>query len=382
MRVTPLLRAPAPMLPPLHDSETNRFVIPETRSAVLTLCISVMAALLFVCVPALARAQDYTSIVVFGDSLSDTGNVANLSEAKYGVRIPGIAANYADGLFTDGPYTLPAARNYLGVWIQQLAATLPARPAVTDSLDGGTDYAYGFATTGKGTSVLSFGPSNAYSVNVDNIGQQISDYLGTHPKITDKTLFVVWGGAIDLLYASSADQVFDAAIQESHNIQRLVDAGATHFLIPNLPPLGLTPRLNGSAATSVPATEASVLYNDVLTAGLAILRDFNFGRHLEIFQLDVFTLLEEIVAAPAQFDLANVTGMAQGNVAIDPDTWLFWDSLHPTTYGHYLLALAAERLIASPQHHDPFVKNDRGLVQLDPRHIDAIVQEGLAAAKP
>ncbi len=328
--------------------------------------LSLLSALLFAWTAAFAHAQDYTSIVVFGDSLSDTGNVADLTEAKYGVRIPGPAADYTDGRFTDGADTVPAAQNYFGVWVEQLAAMLPARPAVRDSLDGGTDYAYGFATTGQGTGLFTFGPSDSLSVNVDNIAQQITDYLATHPRITDKTLFVVWGGAIDVLYATSPDQVFDAAIQQAFNVQRLIDAGGTQFLVPNLPPLGLTPRLNGSSTTSVPATQASVLYNDVLGTGLAILRDFNPGRHLQLFQLDVFSLFDQIVEAPSKYSLVNVTAMSQGDPAIDPDTWLFWDSLHPTTRGHNILAVTADRLIRSPQHWDPFVRNDGGLIHLDP----------------
>ena len=36
----------------------------------------------------LLHAQDYTSVVIFGDSLSDTGNVAHLTQEKYGVRNP------------------------------------------------------------------------------------------------------------------------------------------------------------------------------------------------------------------------------------------------------------------------------------------------------
>ena len=82
--------------------------------------------------------------------------------------------------------------------MQQFAATLPSKPVIKDSLDGGTDYAYGFATTGNGTAEFTFGPSDSLFVNVNNIGQQITDYLATHPKINDKTLFVVWGGAIDV----------------------------------------------------------------------------------------------------------------------------------------------------------------------------------------
>jgi phospholipase/lecithinase/hemolysin len=290
------------------------------------------------------HAPDYTSIVIFGDSLSDTGNVANLSEAKYGVRIPGPDADYTDGRFTDGADTTPAAEKYFGVWIEQLAASFPSTPEVKDSLDGGTDYAYGFATTGSGTGVFTFGPSDSLSVNVDNIGQQITDYLATNPKIDDKTLFVVWGGAIDVLYATSDEDVIDAGINQSLNIQRLIDAGATQFIVPNLPPLGLTPRLNGSTTTSIPANEASALYNDVLSGGIAFLRDFNRDKRLQISRLDVFSLFYRILAAPSKYSLVNVTDSSQGT-AVDPDTYLFWDSLHPTTRGHNILAVTALKIL-------------------------------------
>jgi outer membrane lipase/esterase len=204
----------------------------------------------------LAHAQQYTSIVIFGDSLSDTGNVADLTAAKYdGLRIPGPAGDYTDGRFTDGDDTVPAAKKYFGVWIEQLAAMLPSKPIIGNSLAGGNDYAYGFATTGSGTGVFTFGPSDSLSVNVNNIGQQITDYLATSPTISERTLFVVWGGAIDVLYATSSDDVIQAGINQAINIQRLIDAGATQFIIPNLPPLGLVPRLNGSPITSIPATK-------------------------------------------------------------------------------------------------------------------------------
>jgi phospholipase/lecithinase/hemolysin len=293
------------------------------------------------------HAPAYTKIVIFGDSLSDTGNVADLTEAKYGIRVPGAYADYADGRFTDGLATEPAAQKYLGVWIEQLAETFPAKPAVKASLDGGTNYAYGFAFTGKGTSVLTLGSgAGSPSVTVNNIGLQITGYLATHPKINDKTLFVVWGGANDILNATSEDDVIDAGINQTLNIQRLIDAGATHFLIPNLPPLGLIPRLNTIPSESALATEGAQVYNDVLAGGVALLRDFNFGRHLELAQLDVFTLFKKIVAAPSKYSLANVVDSSQG-IPVDPDTYLFWDDLHPTTHGHNILAEQAANALAA-----------------------------------
>jgi outer membrane lipase/esterase len=335
----------------------------------LVLCL--FSALLFTFSLATGHAQDkkhapdYTSIVIFGDSLSDTGNVADLTDAKYGVRIPGPVADYTDGRFTDGADTEPPAEKYFGVWIEQLAATFPSKPTIKASLDGGTDYAYGFAFTGKGTSVFAFGPSDSLSVTINNIGQQITDYLATHPKITDETLFVVWGGANDLLNATSTDDVLDAGINQALNIQRLIDAGATRFIVPNLPPLGLVPRLNGSPTTSVPATQAAELFNEVLGGGIAVLRDFNRSKHVRLEQLDVFALFNKIVADPAKYSLVNVTDSSQG-IAVDPDTYLFWDDLHPTTRGHNLLAVAAGKVIAKDDAcTEDTVPAGRGLTDLD-----------------
>ncbi|MGC2637418.1 MAG: SGNH/GDSL hydrolase family protein [Acidobacteriaceae bacterium] len=342
--------------------ETQHPAAPSRRRR-LTVCL--LPALLLTFSSAASRAQntkhapDFTSIVVFGDSLSDTGNVGHLTLDKYGVEIPGPYADYTAGRFTDGADTLPSAENYFGVWVEQLAATLPSKPAVVDSLDGGTDYAYGFATTGSGTGLFTFGPSDELSVNVDNVGQQITDYLATKPKITDKTLFVVWGGAIDVLYATTQDEVIDAGIDQILNIQRLVDAGATQFLIPNLPPLGSVPRLNGSPTTAVPATQASALYNDVLSGGVALLRFLDFDRHPQLSEMDVFSLFNQIVASPATYSLVNVTMSSQG-MAVDPDTWLFWDDLHPTTRGHNILAVTAAGILTQAGSRHGFASVGNG----------------------
>jgi phospholipase/lecithinase/hemolysin len=313
------------------------------------------AALVFMLVAAAASAQQYTSIVVFGDSLSDTGNVSDLTQEKYGFRFPGngpfFPADYTDGRFTDGLDTVPAANNYLGVWIEQLAATFPAKPPVKASLDGGKNYGYGFAFTGNGTADLVFDAADGLSVNVNNIGLQITDYLATKPTIDHKTLFVVWGGANDLLNATSNKDIIDAAVDQAINIQRLIDAGASQFIVPNLPNLGAVPRFNGSPTTSIPAMKATVLYNTVLAAAVNIVRLANPGKR--IIQFDVYGLITQILASPSKFGLVNVTGSARGNPTVNPDTFLFWDDLHPTTRGHNILAEAARSLLVPCQSWDP-----------------------------
>jgi outer membrane lipase/esterase len=306
--------------------------------------LSVAAALVFGLVTVVASAQKYTSIVVFGDSLSDVGNDADLSQAKYGFRLPGPLFDYTDGRFTDGTDTGPAARKYFGVWIEQLAVTFPAKPPIKASLDGGKDYAYGFAFTGNGATDFIFDPMDGLFITVNNVGQQISDYLATHPKIDDKTLFVVWAGANDVINATSSKVIIDAAVDQAINVQRLAEAGATQFIVPNLPNLGAIPRFNGSPVTSVPATKATVLYNTVLKAGVDIVSLANPGA--KIVQFDVYGLITKVLASPAKYGLVDVTDSSQGNYVINPDTYLFWDDLHPTTKGHNILAQAAGSLLA------------------------------------
>ena len=75
-------------------------------------------------------AQAYSAIYAFGDSLSDVGNVFT----ALGGSLP--ANPYVNGQFSNGP-----------VWVQDLANIAKLSP-LTPSILGGTDYAWGDATTG------------------------------------------------------------------------------------------------------------------------------------------------------------------------------------------------------------------------------------------
>ena len=305
--------------------------------------LQVFPALLLLLVAIATRAQQYTKIVVFGDSLSDTGNDLALFIAEAGLPIPSPVFGYTLGRFTDGKDTFPPAQNFTGVWTEQMAAVLPSRPAVIASVDGGTNFAYGFADTFGGTSQFTPLP-----VFVHNVGLQIDEYMATHPKIDDHTLFVVWAGANNLTAAvpepNAAQLIVDGAFAQIGNIQRLINAGATQFLVPNLPNLGSVPRFNMSPTDSVAFNKASVLYNATLDAGVSLLPLLNFGRHVTIHRFDVYSLLKGIIASPANYGLVNVTDESQG-MLVDPDTYLFWDDLHPTTRGHNLLGQAALKAI-------------------------------------
>src|SRR5260370_13033642 len=103
----------APFCKPQKAGRSSRF---PANHPPFVLCFVSALVLTFSAPGVYAQASipttEYTTIVVFGDSLSDTGNLAHLTYDKYGLRIPGPVADYTDGRLTDGFDTLPAAQKY------------------------------------------------------------------------------------------------------------------------------------------------------------------------------------------------------------------------------------------------------------------------------
>ena len=308
----------------------------------------------------LAAQTSFNTVVVFGDSLSDTGNIAHLTQAASGglIRYPAdnkaLGLDYTDGRFTDGKDTQPAASAYLGVWIEQLAASFAAKPAVTDSLDGGTNYAYGDATTANSTTTVTEGP---LSITLHNMGQQVNDYLGQSPAPVPnaKTLYVFWGGANDIYQAVSAAvtagtdptaaataAATTAVSNESNYIQELIGRGATSFLVLNEPPLGAAPMytVNSTALN----TGAAVLAQ-ALPPALAAIRSASGAKGVTVnfYAPDVFSQFQTLPANAMSLGLSDVFASAD-KVPVSPDTFLLWDGLHPTTTGHHLVAALAANL--------------------------------------
>lgn len=310
----------------------------------------------------LGAQTTFNTVVVFGDSLSDTGNIAHLTQGasggtvRYPSDIPTLGLDYTNGRFTDGKDTQPAATAYFGVWIEQLAASFAAKPAVTNSLDGGTNYAYGDATTAAGTTTVTEGP---LSITLHNMGQQLTDYLGQSPAPVPNatTLYVLWGGSNDIYQAVSAATTAGtnpttaataaattAVTNEAGYIQQLIARGATNFLVVNVPPLGGVPSYAGTA-TATALNTGSAAFAAALPQALASLKSASAasGITVNFYQTDVFTQFTGIAGSPILVGLSNVTAAAQ-NIAASPDTYLIWDGLHPTTTGHHLVAELAANL--------------------------------------
>ena len=74
----------------------------------------VLSVAIFLATPLLVNAQApaFTQVIVFGDSLSDDGNIAHRARDAVGFSYPSSNFNYSDYRFTDDTNTAPAANLY------------------------------------------------------------------------------------------------------------------------------------------------------------------------------------------------------------------------------------------------------------------------------
>ena len=293
-----------------------------------------MAALFLV--PACPAGAAYTGIVAFGDSLSDTGNVF----VGTGGAIP--APPYFAGRFSNGP-----------IWLDYLANNLGVAP-VAPALLGGTNYAFGQATTG-------FVPTLSNPSQVPTFAQQAGMFSAAVGGVAPSSaLYSVWIGGTDILniLASGVDAATAMAqAQGTANfaagiIGNLRGIGAHDFLIPLLPDIGKAPGLiaQGPGAVLAGSTLAAA-YNSALLAALAGVQ----ASGANLFIVDTFTLVDAAVANPGAYGFTNVTDACYlgpltggGSGCATPDQYLFWDSEHPTSAAHALVAAAAVAAIPEP----------------------------------
>jgi len=317
-------------------------------------CLAPIALTLLLFVPRLfaQSAPTFTQVIVFGDSLSDDGNIRNRLEDQYLISYPGGDFNYSDGRFTNSSDTDPASDMYAGTWHEQLARDFLGLPAPTNSLDGGTDYAFGGATTEDGTRDVTVIDNpipflgGELTVTIDNLGQQVDDYLADQT-VDPAALYIVWGGANDLFDDDSSENVTSTAERVAGLVEELGRAGIVSILVPNVPPLGLVPNYNDDPETAAALNAAAAAYRDELNAQLdaAVSTLAGEGITVTLYRLDVYGLSYRVAANSEDYGFVNITDPAQGE-DVDPDEYIFWDDLHPTTAGHYQIASAAFDLLS------------------------------------
>jgi uncharacterized protein (TIGR03437 family) len=303
------------------------------RSTVFLLSVPLFVAPLFAQVP-------FTEFVVFGDSLSDNGNLY-VGSSLLGDPTPG-PPKYATGEYTDGTDSVPSTTAPLGLWIEQLANKMGlAVPQPFAKGTGGLNYAVAGAQTGH-DATYTLGSETAIPWTTD----QLDLFMQQNPKPPANALYVFWCGANDILNnASTASTAASTAVSNIQaDINTLAAAGAQYFLWVDMPPLGKIPEsINSSNSASLDA--ASVTFNTAWSSAITQLKSAHPG--ITIIPIDSYALFELLIQNPSLYGFANVTQPAQGQASVNPNTYLFWDQLHPTTVGHDNVASVAYNVIQS-----------------------------------
>jgi len=295
------------------------YVITRPAAAALAACALFVAS---------AAAGPFSSLVVFGDSLSDVGNIAQATFGAY----PGPA--YYSNRFSNGP-----------VWVESLSTDL-GLGTVERSLVSGNDFAYGGAqTTGTGF---------PYNIAIRDVDDQVDQFVNSRT-VDPGALFVVFAGANDLFNGQTNVDVPVGSLVS--DIGRLVTAGARQILVPNLPLLGYTPRYQGNPTDAEQANSLSEQFNAALDFALDGMAADN--ADLMFYRLDVAGLFADAISDPAGFGLANVTDSAApglvpndssydtSQIVSNPNEYLFWDEVHPTATVHAILAERAFELLTA-----------------------------------
>ena len=296
-------------------------------------------------------------VVVFGDSLSDVGT--------YKV---GAIAQVGDGKFTTNPGP---------VWAETVGLLLGARVTPfrqgfggVSQVLGGTGFAMGGSRVtqqpGIGCNPVSNVCTAALTIPVTD---QISDYLAANnDRFTRNQIVFMLAGANDILFqlgvfvasveagvpALAAQDAALAAVQQAAlelvgQVQRIIGKGATRVVVLNVPDIADTPF--GNALPVRPLIAGMVqLFNGVIAVGLS-------GTGAEL--LDYRAEFARVIANPGAYHVSEINVPACDPVKIEaitegleedgsslfcsrhtlvqnaaPFTYLFADSVHPTTLGH------------------------------------------------
>ena len=271
--------------------------------------------------PVRAIAATFSQIVVYGDSLSDLGRAAAAtSNLPAQFKFP--AYGSGGGRFSNGP-----------IWVQYLAAQL----GITSNPN--TNFAIGGATTGTA-----------------NIGQALSpSFIGIQQQVANNSvsdpaaLYVLWGGSNDYIFATPTNPPNPSVTLANltGEINTLISRGATNILVPNLPNLGSLPATDEDLATSVGLNALTQVHNTNLEVIINTLGQSNPGVKLTL--LDVNTLFNQAVS----LGFTDVTNPCITSPTCTPDTYLFWDDIHPTTAVHQRIGNLAFQVVSPTSVPEP-----------------------------
>lgn len=271
-----------------------------------------------------SEPQKIEQIYTFGDSLSDVGNVYNVTLAAKKVGFP--PPPYFKGRFSNGI-----------VWVEYLAEKLKLNPVpfttlTTDvcSVRDGVNYAFGGSSSGLNNALFPDEPIPGTLAQVNLFTKSLAE---KQKSANPKALYIVWAGANDYLNGRVTNPQ-QPVENLSKAVTTLANIGAKNIMVLNLADLGKLPGTRRTQFSSQ-LTMLTNAHNAGLSDSVKKLSK-QLGPKTNLMLVDVSTLFKTVSQFPGAFGFTNVTDACFTNntVCSKPDQYLFWDDIHPTTSAH------------------------------------------------
>ena len=277
--------------------------------------------------------SSFSKVYIFGDSLSDTGNLGSI--------VGGIPSPYVDNRISNGPVAVDTLTAELGDTADASLYLL--------GLNAGHNYSVAGAKASTNEPI--------------DLNTQVLAFQANHASIAPSdALYVIFIGGNDIRSAArTADDVSANSILQTANnnvknaIALLNSIGAQHFLVINAPNIALLPESRLiAAAINNPAylnrAEAlSIKYNTILHNNLENIEDEN-EDNIEITEFNLFKLFTKTIAKAGKLGITNTTEACfmssiqqfhpDCNFGSNADQFYFFDEIHPTTGIHTLFGKA------------------------------------------
>jgi len=290
-------------------------------------------------------SQDRTYI--FGDSLSDTGNLL-LANGAGGPPV------YFNGRFSNGP-----------VWHEGLTGGVLALSPFLTTIAGDPSAGINFAHGGARTAGFGIGPNGSAPILPGSI-EQAQAYAAmvnggqiTAPDAND--LFAVWIGGNNFLAArdGSPIDIAQGVADIQLTLSTLAETGARRFLLFSVPPVGTTvdipPPFDAQFDLAVSQFNQGLRGVDAAVSA-------QYGA--DILFINTEALFLDAYEAPELYGFSEVDTdcVSQGLLLTDcPSDWSDYDGIHPTTQAH---AVLAQFIVATGANADYAAQTFGGFTEL------------------
>ena len=283
-------------------------------------------------------AAPVEKVVVFGDSLSDNGNLFEYMKHQLPLSPP-----YFDGRFSNGP-----------VWVERFVM----EKFHEKSKEHLFDYAVGGAGVSDDSSAL-------FSLH----NQVDSYFMANGDKADANTIYIVWIGANNYLALPDDEDKAVADVNDGieQELELLASRGAKYIAVANLPDLGRIPAANDFESKEK-FSIISHKHNQELERRIANLKAKY--PHVTWPILDAYSEMTKMLDNPANYGLTNVTdtcyeaayeedqkpsvrAIIAASASPKPelvrgacDGYLFFDPVHPAAQAHKIMANYVKQTLA------------------------------------